>query len=132
MWFLLFFKKKVTRSLGRLLGFWFGLCFCLGRFLGDDNRRRRGGKVGISRLWRDFQRSVGGGGNLLLVFAGFHAPVFSTALFCDWMDQLFSLTVEATHHVRAEPDRDVAIQVLVDRHRAPRQRIAEPCLIDLP
>jgi hypothetical protein len=42
--------------------------------------RRRSGKVGISRFVRDFQGSVGAAGNLLLVFAGFQAPVFSTAL----------------------------------------------------
>ncbi|MFL6449851.1 MAG: hypothetical protein ACJ746_19535, partial [Bryobacteraceae bacterium] len=45
-----------------------------------DRGGRRSGKVGISRLLRDFQGVVGTGGNLLLVFAGFHSSVFSTAL----------------------------------------------------
>lgn len=45
--------------------------------------RRHGGNVGIWRLRRDFQGGVGSGGNLLLVFAGFHASAFSTALRAD-------------------------------------------------
>src|ERR1035438_4483663 len=66
------------RPLGRrLVGFGFGLCF---GFAQNRSRSRRGGKVGIPRLLRDFQGSVEAGGNLLLVFAGFHAPAFSTAL----------------------------------------------------
>ena len=48
------------RPLGRLLVVGFSLCFRLGRFLRDHSRpRRRGGKVGISRLRRDFQGRVG-------------------------------------------------------------------------
>src|SRR5690349_11068764 len=121
------------RPLGRLLVVGFGRCFCLSRFLGDDSRpRRRGGKVGISRFSRDFQGSVGAGGNLLLVFTGFHTPAFSTALFWTWVEQRRSLTVEAPHHVWAEPDGDVPIQVLVDRYRAPSQGTAESRLVDLP
>jgi hypothetical protein len=54
-----------------------GLAFAF-LFLQNRSRRRRGGKVGISRFPRDFQGSVGAGENLLLVFAGFHAPAFST------------------------------------------------------
>ena len=118
------------RPLGRrFLGFGFGLCFSLRQ---NKSRSRRGGKVGISRFVRDFQGSVGAGENLLLVFAGFHAPAFSTALFSTWVDEPFSLAVIAPHHVGTEPDRDVAVQVLVDRYRAPGQRAAEPRLIDLP
>ena len=78
------------RPLGRRLGFWVWPLLC--RFGQNRSRSRRGGKVGISRLWRDFQGSVGAGGNLLLVFAGFHAPAFSTALFGCRADQLFSRT----------------------------------------
>jgi len=71
----------------RLVGFGFGLCFGFGQ---NRSRSRRGGKVGISRSGRDFQGSVGAGGNLLLVFAGSHAPAFSTALFACRDDQPFS------------------------------------------
>src|SRR4029077_12786911 len=97
------------RPLGRrLVGFWFGLCF---GFAQNRSRSRRGGKVGISRFGRDFQGSVGAGGNLLLVFAGPHAPAFSTALFGGFADQLFARAAITAHHVRPVADRDGFIQV---------------------
>src|SRR5207244_12654199 len=85
------------------------------------SRSRRGGKVGISRLWRDFQGSVGAGENLLLVFAGFHAPAFSTALRGRTpARQLFSRAAVSSHHVRTEPDRHGFIQMFVDGHQIGR------------
>src|ERR1035441_4015504 len=81
---------------------------------------------------RDFQGSVEAGGNLLLVFAGFHAPAFSTALLGCRADQLFSRGAIAAHYVRAVADRDGSIQVFVDRYRASRQAVAESCFVDLP
>src|SRR5262249_51709105 len=70
-------RYKVMRPSGRLLlGFVFDFCLSRDR----SHRCRRGGKVEISRLLRDFQGSVGAGENLFSVFAGFHAPVFSMAL----------------------------------------------------
>src|SRR5674476_679816 len=118
------------RPLGRrLVGFGFGLCFGLAQ---NRSRSRRGGKVGILRFLRDFQGSVGAGGNLLLVFAGFHAPAFSTALFGCRADQLFSGGAITSYDVRAEADRDGSVQVLVDHYRAPRQAIAKSGLVDLP
>jgi hypothetical protein len=39
-----------------------------------------GGNVGISRVLRDFQGTVGSVGNLLPVFHAFHGPGISTAL----------------------------------------------------
>src|SRR6266849_1754001 len=118
------------RPLGRrLVGFWFGLCF---GFAQNRSRSRRGGKVGISRFGRDFQGSVGAGGNLLLVFAGSHAPAFSTALFGGFADQLFARAAITAHHVRPVADRDGFIQVFMDRYRASRQAVAESCFIDLP
>src|ERR1019366_389423 len=118
------------RPLGRrLVGFGFGLCFGFGQ---NRSRSRRGGKVGISRLRRDFQGSVGASGNLLLVFTGFHAPAFSTALFGRRADQFFSRAAVASYHVRAIADRDGSIQVFADRYRASRQAVAESCLVDLP
>src|SRR5579871_6120285 len=118
------------RPLGRRLGFGFGCCLGLRE---NSRRRRRGGKVGISRLRRDFQGSVGDGGNLILVFAGFHAPAFSTAFleFCLSLcpRQFFSRAAVPPHHVWAEADRYGFIQVLVDHHRAPRQGVAEPGLV---
>jgi hypothetical protein len=50
----------------------------------------------------DFQGAVGVAGNLGLVFRSFHGSVFSTA---------FRVV---TDHVRAEPNRDRVIQMLVD------------------
>ena len=50
----------------------------------EDNRRRRGGNVGIRRRLPDSQGGVETGGNLHLVFAGFHTPAISTALFCSY------------------------------------------------
>src|SRR6266436_1001471 len=118
------------RPLGRrLVGFWFGLCF---GFAQNRSRSRRGGKVGISRFGRDFQGSVGVGGNLLLVFAGSHAPAFSTALFGGFADQLFARAAITAHHVRPVADRDGFIQVFMDRYRASCQAVAESCFIDLP
>src|SRR5664280_2672955 len=109
------------RPLGRrLVGFGFGFCFGFGQ---NRSRSRRGGKVGISRLRRDFQGSVGAGENLLLVFAGFHAPAFSTALFGRRADQLFSRAAVTPHYVRAVTDRDGFIQVcLLYTSPSPRDR----------
>ena len=98
----------------------------------NRSRSRRGGKVGISRFGRDFQGSVGAGENLLLVFHGFHAPAFSTALGVAFTDQRHSLTVEPPHHVGAVTDRNRLIQVLMDRYRAPGQSATEPGLFNLP
>src|SRR5205085_7495676 len=96
--------------------FWgFGLCFCFG-FRQGRSSSRRGGKVGISRFWRDSQGSVGAGGNLLLVFAGFHAPVFSTALFLRREVQLFSPVAVAPHDVGAVADGNGFVQVFVNRY----------------
>ena len=53
------------------------LSFCLVK----DNRRRRGGNVGIRHRLPDSQEGVETRGNLHLVFAGFHTPAISTALF---------------------------------------------------
>ena len=118
------------RPLGRrLAGFRFGLCFSFG---GNKSRRRRGGKVGISRLRRDFQGNVGAGENLLSVFAGFLAPAFSTALFGCRADQLFSGAAIAPYYGWPVADRNGLVQVLVDRDRAPRQSVAESSLVDLP
>src|SRR6478609_5802021 len=118
------------RPLGRrLVGFWFGLCFSFGQ---NRSRSRRGGKVGISRLRRDFQGSVGAGGNLLLVFAGFHAPAFSTALFGCLADQLLARAAIAPHYMRPVTDRDGFIQVFMDRYGTARQAVAESCFVDLP
>src|SRR5712692_4611764 len=114
------------RPLGGL-GVGFGLWSC-----DDRTRRRRGGKVEISRLVRDFQGSVGAGENLLLVFAGFHAPAFSTALFRVCWDQLVSFPVKTAHHVRPVTDRDRRIQMLVDGYRTPGQSVAKLRLLDLP
>src|ERR1035441_5481601 len=105
------------RPLGRrLVGFGFGLCFGFGQ---NRSRSRRGGKVGISRLRRDFQGSVGAGENLLLVFAGFQAPAFSTALFGRRADQLFSRAAVTPHYVRAVTDRDALAK---SRSSAPSAR----------
>src|SRR6266852_4049176 len=118
------------RPLGRrLVGFWFGLCFC---FAQNRSRGRRGGKVGISRFGRDFQGSVGAGGNLLLVFAGFHAPAFSTALFGGFADQLFARAAIAPYYMRSVADRDGFIQAFMNRDRTSRQAVAESCFVDLP
>ena len=117
------------RPSGRRLGFGFGFCFGFGQ---NRNRRRRGGKVGISRFVRDFQGSVGAGGNLFLVFAGFHAPAFSTALFGWYTAQLLPAAAIAPHYVRAVADGDGFVQVFVDRYRGSRQCVAESCLVDLP
>src|SRR5690242_3802107 len=101
------------RPLGRrLVGFGFGFCFGFGQ---NRSRSRRGGKVGISRLWRDSQGSVGAGGNLLLVFAGFHAPAFSTALRRSGRPEIFPVAIVPSHHMRPEPDRNRLIQVLMER-----------------
>ena len=97
-----------------------------------SRRSRRGGKVGISRLWRDFQGSVGAGGNLLLVFAGFHAPAFSTALRWFGVIQFLSAVVKVPHYVWSEADRNRPVQVLMDCYRTSSQSAAEPRLIDLP
>src|SRR5450759_616509 len=72
------------------------------------------------------------GGSLLLVFAGFHAPAFSTSLFRCRADQLFSLAAIAPHYVRSVTDRHGFIQMFVDRYRTSRQRVAESCFADLP
>src|SRR5216684_550099 len=97
------------RPLGRrLVGFWFGLCF---GFAQNRSRGRRGGKVGISRFGRDFQGSVGAGGNLLLLFA--RAAI-------------------APHYMRSVADRDGFIQVFMNRDRTSRQAVAESCFVDLP
>jgi hypothetical protein len=66
------------------------------------NGRRRGGKVEITRCRRDFQGSVGAGGNLLLVFAGFHAPAFPTALF--GVRQRCPVRGKAPDYMRPEAD----------------------------
>src|SRR5947208_16961746 len=80
-----------------------------------DRNSRRGGKVGISRVGRDFQGVVGTGGNLFSVFAGFHSSVFSTALLgvCEWP----ALIIESSHHMRAIAQRHPPVQMLVNRHR---------------
>src|ERR1700704_1093134 len=118
------------RPLGRrLLGFGFGLCFS---FRQNRSRCRRGGKVGISRLRRDFQGSVGAGENLFLVFAGFHAPAFSTALLRCRTDQFFSCAAIPPYYMRAEADRDDTVQMLMDHYRASSQAVAESRLVDLP
>ena len=88
--------------------------------------------MGISRFGRDFQGSGGAGGNLLLVFTGFHAPAFSTALFWFRADPLCSLAVKAPYHVRAEADRDRLVQVFMDRDRTSGQCVTKPRFVDLP
>ena len=121
---------KAKRPSGRrFAGFGFGLRCSLRK---NGSRSRRGGKGGISRLWRDFQGSVGAGENLPLVFAGFHAPAFSTALFAFRFDQRCPRAAIPPHDVRAEADGDCFIQMLVDRHRAACQAVAESRLLDLP
>jgi len=67
-----------------------------------------------------------------LVFAGFHAPAFSTALFSAGADQFFFPVIETSDYMGTEADRDRLIQVLVDGHRAPGEGIPEPRLVDLP
>ena len=68
--------NRSRRRLHRLekweTGFWFST-FPRGASLG-------GGNVEISRCLRDFQGTVGRGGNLGLVFHSFHGPGISTAL----------------------------------------------------
>ena len=118
------------RPLGRCFGgFGFGLCSSFGQ---NRSRSRRGGKVEIARFVRDFQGSVGAGENLLLVFPGFHAPAFSTALLGYPADQLFARAAIASHYVRAVADRNRFVQVFVDGDCATRQRAAEARLLDLP
>jgi len=116
------------RPLGRLLlGFGFGFCLWEGR-----SRYRRGGKVGISRLLRDFQGSVGAGENLLLVFPGFHAPVFSTALANGRGAEWAAIRIIVPDDVRSEPDRHRFVKMLVDRYRLLGQAVPPPALFDLP
>ena len=91
--------------------------------------RRRGGKVGISRVMRDFQGAVGTGGNLLLVFAGFHSSVFSTALLWVGFHEWPPLPIEAPHHVRPLAQRHASIEMFMDGNRATRQRAAETSLL---
>src|ERR1700685_2497526 len=118
------------RPLGRRLwGFGFGLCFGLWQ---NRSRSRRGGKVGISRLWRDFQGSVGAGGNLLLVFAGLHAPAFSTALLCRGRAEFLTVAVELSHYVRPVTDRHRLVEVFVYGDGASGQAGAKSCFFDLP
>jgi hypothetical protein len=74
--------------------------------------------VGIARCRRDFQGRVGTGGNLGLVFAGFHAPAFSTALFGV---NRFTVRSESSHYMGAESYRYTSIQMFVDRHGGARQ-----------
>ena len=88
--------------------------------------------MGIPLFVRDFQGSVGSGGNLGLVFAGFHTPAFSTALFRGGADQFRSLIVKAPDDMGTVANRDRFVQMFMDRHRAPRQGIAEPRFVDLP
>ena len=116
---------KVRRPSGRLC-FAFDFCFhpCASR--------RRGGKVGISRLLRDFQGSVGAGGNLLLVFTGFHAPVFSTALSFDLVGERLTAAVVTANHMGAVPDGHRSLQVLMHRHRLFGQAIPPSAFLDLP
>src|ERR1051325_11195810 len=95
-------------------------------------RRRRGGKVGISRLLRDFQGSVGAGENLLSVFAGFHAPVFSTALRFRFDVQRLAVAAVPSHQMRAEANRDGPVQVLMDGDCLFCQAIPPARLLDLP
>ena len=100
--------------------------------IGTGDGGPRGGKVGISRRLRDFQGSVGSGGNPLLVFTGFHAPVFSTASWFGRADELRSRPVKPPYDMRSEPDRHRLIQMLVDRDRATSQSVAKGSLVDLP
>src|SRR3982751_2762976 len=91
--------------------------FLLFRFA---HSRRRSGKVGISRVGRDFQGRVGAGGNLILVFAGFQAPAFSTAL--------LRLSCPATrapvgYEVRAVSHGDLSVQMFMHCNGAARQAI---------
>src|SRR5690349_21936241 len=76
-------------------------CSLLPGFGFRKRSRRRGGKVGISGDWRDFQGTVGAVGNLVLVFHGFHGPAFSTALFRGGLLERTSRAVEPAHHMRA-------------------------------
>ncbi len=88
------------------------------------------GKVGIARFLRDFQGSVGGGKNLLLVLSGFHAPAFSTAFFC--LRDCGSVRLETTHYMRPKTNGDGVVQMLMDDHRASRQRVPKGGLVQLP
>ena len=100
----------------------------------ERNRSRSGGKVGIPPGLRDFQGTVGTVGNRFVVFHGFHGPAFSTALrelFRAGRARLAGGRV-AAHHVRPIADRHVPIQMLMDGHRAARQRTAKPALLQLP
>src|SRR5438270_13168418 len=65
------------------------------------NRSRCGGKVGISRVGRDSQGGVGSGGNLRLVFAGFHTSGFSTALLFAKFREWPLLVIEPPDNVRS-------------------------------
>ena len=78
--------------------------------------------MGIARFVRDSQGRVGSGGNLLLVFAGFHAPTFSTALLFACYSLSFS--VEPSDYMRPESYRDLSVQMFMNRDRGPRQRTA--------
>src|SRR5580658_7017375 len=93
------------------------------------NRRRRGGKVGIGRCGPDSQGSGGTGGNLGLVFAGFPAPAFSTALF---FPRQLARCRESPHYMGPEPYRDSSFQMFMNHDRATGQRMPEACLTDLP
>ena len=70
--------------------------------------------MGISRSWRDSQGSVGAGENLLLVFAGFHAPVFSTALADRPCAERTAIRIIVPDNVRSESDGHRFVKMLVD------------------
>ena len=87
--------------------------------------------MGIPPLLRDFQGRVEAGENLLLVFAGFHAPAFSTALAVARLRPRLTQLIESAHHVGAVADRDLPIQVFMDGYRASCQRAPKSCFADL-
>jgi len=67
-----------------------------------------------------------------LVFAGFQAPAFSTALTLGFLGQGMSAAIVTADQVRPEPDRDTPVQVLVDGHGLFRQAVPPAALFDLP
>ena len=97
-----------------------------------DRGRRRSGKVGISRLLRDFQGVVGTGGNLFLVFAGFHGSAFSTAHLFVCFGEWLAVAIESPHYMRAIAQRHPSVEVFMNRDGTARQRAAKTRLLDLP
>ena len=77
---------------------------------------------------RDFQGAVGTVGNLLLVFHGFHGPVFSTAL----RFRCLPGRRKSADHVGAVADRHIAVQVFMDGDRTSGQGTAKATLFQLP